>query len=61
MTGILQKDIISMFHKDGKPTIYGKSGEKVEVISEHGDVLIVKGKKGDLFPVNIVQLKISEV
>ena len=44
---ILLQDIISY----GKlKTIYGKAGEKVEIISENGNVLLVKCKRG-IFPV----------
>ncbi len=39
-------DIFSMFHPGGKPVVYGLRGEKVTLVAEHGDVLIVEGKKG---------------
>lgn len=44
----LLTDIISMFHPAAKPVIYGLKGEKVTLIAEHGNVLIVEGKKGRL-------------
>lgn len=40
------QDILSNFHPAGKQTVYGFKGEKVTLISVHGDVLIVEGKKG---------------
>lgn len=48
----LKEDIKSMFHKDRKEKIYGKRNEAVTIISDRGDVLIVKGKTGEVFPVN---------
>lgn len=34
-----------------KGKIYATKGTNVEIISEHGEVLIVKTKKGNTFPV----------
>ena len=42
----LLTDIFSMFHPAGKPIIYGVRGEKVTLIADHGEVLIVEGRKG---------------
>lgn len=47
---ILLADKYSNFHPDGKPVLLGKAGEKVTLISEHGDVLIVAGPRGK-FPI----------
>lgn len=49
---MLKEDIKSMFHKDGKEKVYGKRNDPVTIVSDRGDVLIVKGKSGELFPVN---------
>lgn len=43
----LKTDIISVF----KNHVYGKAGEEVKVISEHGEVFIVENKKGIRYPV----------
>ncbi len=44
MTSYLLEDIISHV---GKPkVVYGTKGEKVKIISERGNVLIVEGKSG---------------
>lgn len=48
MQYLLSDDIISTFHKL-KP--YGKKGEKVKEVSDHGNVLIVENLKGERFPV----------
>lgn len=37
--------------------VYGLPGEEVELISDHGGVLIVKNKKGDTFPVQKVKVE----
>lgn len=37
--------------------VYGQIGEEVELISDHGEVLIVKNKKGDTFPVQKVKVE----
>lgn len=48
MTLALTTDIISNF----KGKVYAKRGDKVEVISyKHGEVLLVKDKDGNEFPV----------
>lgn len=48
----LVKDISSSKLSKGIPVkIYGKRGESISVISEHGDVLIVKGS-GEAFSVH---------
>lgn len=51
---ILNLDQYSAFNKKGTSTkrLYGKKGEKVEVVSQSGDVLIVRGAEC-AFPVRI--------
>ncbi|SHN45879.1 hypothetical protein [Chitinophaga sp. CF418] len=44
---VLLDDITSSFR-----VLYGRKGEKVTLISDHGDVLIVQGQNGR-FPVHI--------
>lgn len=39
-------DIFSMFHDKNGPIKVGQRGEKVKEIADHGNVLIVEGKKG---------------
>lgn len=56
---ILLQDVFSVFHKKKDHIQYGKRGERVTLLSNHGNVWIVKGKSGP-FPVNIKSLKILE-
>lgn len=51
----LKSDIYSHFRTADKKSFiqYAKQGEKVEVISDRGNVLIVKNKAGLLFPCKI--------
>lgn len=50
---ILLADVYSTFHKGNKPILYGKKGQEVKEISQHGEVLIVEAKNGSRFPVHI--------
>lgn len=43
---ILLCDIFSMFHDKNGPIKTGHRGEKVSLVADHGNVLIVEGKKG---------------
>ena len=54
---ILLQDVLSVFRDKKSQILYGKRGEKVKLINNHGNVWIVKGKNGP-FPVNIESLKI---
>jgi hypothetical protein len=45
-------DIYSMFHKNGKPILMGKKGERVGIVSEHGDILIVESERKNRFSLN---------
>lgn len=40
-----------------KNRIYGLIGEEVDLISDHGGVLIVKNKNGETFPVQRVKVE----
>jgi hypothetical protein len=42
----LLQDIFSMFHDKKGPVKLGQCGEKVRLISDHGNVLVVEGKNG---------------
>lgn len=49
----LTKDIVSnKTSKGGTGKIYGKKGEKVTLISEHGDVLVVEKASGERLSVH---------
>lgn len=49
--GLLQ-DIRSIVIKDGKQhLLYGKKGERVKLIAEHGNVIIAENSRGVRFPV----------
>ena len=43
---ILLTDIFSMFHDKNGPKKVGLRGELVVLVADHGNVLIVEGKKG---------------
>lgn len=46
-------DIESMFYKEGKyPKVYAWRGERLAVVSDRGNVLIVENSKGEKFPIN---------
>jgi hypothetical protein len=47
----LTQDIVSRILKDKKPVVYGKQGDKVQVIYDKGNVLIVENEKKERFPV----------
>lgn len=51
---ILLADVFSSFHKNGNVVQYGRKGEKVTIISEHGVVLTVEGK--ERFPIRREQI-----
>lgn len=46
------RDILSLCRKDakGKPVVYALKGERLTVISERGDAIVVQAKSGDRFP-----------
>ena len=46
---VLKQDVNSSFKKGDR---YGKAGEKVKIVSERVDVLIVEGSGGDRYPVH---------
>ena len=46
MAMTLLQDIFSMFHDKKGPVKLGQNGEKVRLISDHGNVLVVEGKTG---------------
>lgn len=52
MTAYLKEDVYSYF-KAGRKTcqLYGTSGEKVTVISDRGNVMIVENEKGAKYSV----------
>jgi formylmethanofuran dehydrogenase subunit D len=59
---IISSNQYSMFHKSGKPALVASKGEKVKLIAEHGDILIVENSNKDRFSVNvkfIIELKNS--
>jgi hypothetical protein len=48
---ILLEDHYSMFHLHGSAELLAKKGERLTIISEHGDVLIVKTQKDKTFSI----------
>lgn len=49
----LKEDVFSTL----KPKVqYGKKGEKVEIISDHGNAVIVANKSGDKYSVTIEKI-----
>jgi len=58
---VIEKELItsvfSNFMRDKKKVIYGTQGDKVKVISIHGDVAIVESNNGERFPTKIENLK----
>lgn len=57
-TRILLEDHYSTFHKNNSPELLAKKGERLIVISEHGEVLIVKNSKDKTF--SITKNKLSQ-
>lgn len=58
--GTLTLDIYSSVTKRTKETIpFGKKGDKVKVISDNGNVMIVEGKKGNRFTVESDSIEIK--
>ncbi|QJB39747.1 hypothetical protein HF324_18535 [Chitinophaga oryzae] len=51
MSTYLLADAFSAFYQDKVRLHYGKAGDRVKIISEHGAVLIVEDKNGNRFPV----------
>jgi hypothetical protein len=51
-TFILLSDVFSMFHKSGKPELLAKKGERVSLVSEHGEILIVEDRGSHKFSIN---------
>jgi len=49
--------VTSNFLRVKKKVEYGKAGEKVRVISVHGEVAIVESNNGERFPTKIENLK----
>lgn len=49
----LREDISSLFKRSH---VYGKAGDVVVIVAEHGNVLIVEGINNDRFPVKPEQL-----
>lgn len=47
---LLAEDITSNYKDKGKPIVYGKRGEKVTEVGDHGNVVIVESKNGNRFP-----------
>lgn len=47
---ILPGDIKSSMNSN---KVYGKKGDRVQVVKEHGDVAIVEDSKGNRFPINV--------
>ena len=52
----LLADALSVFHHDKKPIRYGIKGEKLKVVSDHGQVLIVEDRKGQRYPVQAAKV-----
>ncbi|MVT11348.1 hypothetical protein [Chitinophaga tropicalis] len=62
MAYAVSKEQHSNFHHGGKPIIYCRTGEPVDLIAEHGDIWIVESTAGIRFPVNkkfVIHLKNS--
>lgn len=55
---LLREDKYSRAYKKagGAAVLYGKRGEKVTLIGDHGDVMIVEAENGTRFPVRTEQL-----
>lgn len=52
----LKEDVYSTVNKN----LYGRAGEEVEMVSERGDLLIVKGEKGR-FPVHKSKVDVENI
>jgi formylmethanofuran dehydrogenase subunit D len=53
----LKEDVVGMYSK----IQYGKAGDEVKVVSEHGDMVIVENTEGSRFPMLKIHLTEEKV